>query len=233
MRAFNSADALAPNAVLARLLERQEVELHDGRRKPLFPTGLQAHRGAYLFDLIRSRRPALTLEVGFAYGISTLYICEALRQNGTGHHIVIDPHERSHFDGVGLRHLEEADLTSLATFYEEPAELRLPKLVEEGVVADFAFDDSDHLFDHVITEFLFLARLLRKGGILVFDDVGLPGVGRAVDFVATNRPDFVETGRESQWQMLFSRIPAPPKGLRVFRKIADDDPRRWDDFTPF
>jgi len=225
--------AAAPNPVLARLLERQEVQLADGRTKPLFPTGLRAHRGAYLFDLIRRRRPALTLELGFAYGISTLYICEALRQNGTGHHIVIDPNERTHFDGVGLRHLEEAGLSSLVTFYEEPAELRLPKLVESGVRLDFAFNDSDHLFDHVITEFLFLALLLRKGALLVFDDVGLPGVARAVDFVAANRPDFAEVGTEPRWQTLFSHVPPPPKGLRAFRKIADDDPRSWDDFTPF
>lgn len=228
-----SGDASAPNPVLARLLERQEVVLSDGRTKPLFPTGLRAHRGQYLFDVIRARRPALTLELGFAYGVSTLYICEALRQNGTGHHLVIDPHEHSHFDGVGLRHLEEAGLSSFVTFYEEPAEYRLPKLIEAGMVVDVAFNDSDHLFDHVITEFLFLARLLRTNGLLVFDDVGLPGVGRAVDFVATNRPDFAEVGATSRWQSFFARDPAPPKGLRAFRKIAADDPRGWNDFTPF
>jgi predicted O-methyltransferase YrrM len=228
-----SLDAAAPNAVLSRLIAEQEVLLSDGRRKPLFPTGLNPRRGAWLFELVRSRRPALTIELGFAYGISTLYICEALRQNGTGHHIVIDPKERSHFDGAGLRHLEQAGLASLVTFYEEPAELRLPKLIEEGVRVDFAFDDSDHLFDHVITEFLFLARLVRKDGMVVFDDVGLPGVGRAVDFIATNRADFAEVGKEPAWRGFFARVPAPPKGLRAFRKVADEDPRGWNDFTPF
>jgi predicted O-methyltransferase YrrM len=39
---------------------------------------------------VRELRPELTLEIGFAYGVSTLFITEALRQNGRGHHIVVD-----------------------------------------------------------------------------------------------------------------------------------------------
>ena len=121
-----------------------------------------------------------------------MFIAEALRQNGSGHHVTIDPNERSRFDSLGLRHVDEAGLSSWVTFYEEPAELCLPRLVKEGTRIDIAFNDSGHLFDHVILEFVFLARLLRKGGVLVFDDAGLPAVERACGFIATNRRDFAE-----------------------------------------
>ena len=224
--------------VLERLYRENEVVHRNGKRKPLCPPGLSPERGDYLFRLVRERRPSLTLEVGFAYGISTLFIAEALRRNGRGHHLVIDPNQRTRFDGLGLRHVEEAGLSSWITFHEEPAELCLPRLVQEGVRLDLAFDDSDHPFDHVITEFLFLALLLRTGGVLVFDDARLPGVGRACDFVAANRPDFAEVtenaGR-SAWRALLDRraLPLPPPQMRTFRKLADADPRDWKDFVAF
>ncbi|TMA55352.1 MAG: class I SAM-dependent methyltransferase [Deltaproteobacteria bacterium] len=193
----------------------------------------------YLFQLVRDRRPDVTLEIGFAYGLSTLFIAEALRQNGRGRHVVIDPNEHRRFDGLGLRHLEEAGLAEIVTFLEEPAELCLPRLAEQNLRVDLAFNDSDHLFDHVVTEFVLLGFLLPKGALLVFDDASLPGVGRACDFIAANRPDFAEV-RESP-RRLFDRdrVPPPPPSprgspsMRVFRRVLEEDPRDWKDYTPF
>src|SRR5437870_4225400 len=136
------------NAVLERLYREKEVVHANGRRMPVVPPGVTAQRGEYLFNLIRARRPLTTLETGFAYGVSALFICEALRQNGSGHHTVMDPFERTRFDGLGLKHLDEAGLSDLVTFYEEPSELCLPRLAREGVRLDFAFVDGHHLFDY-------------------------------------------------------------------------------------
>jgi len=225
------------NSVLERLYRDKEVVHRNGHRKPICPPGLTVERGRYLFDLVRQLRPNLTLEIGFAYGVSTLHICEALRQNGRGHHLVIDPLERTRFDGLGLRHVEEAGLSRWMTFHEEPAEYCLPRLIQDGLRLDFAFDDSGHLFDHVVTEMLFLARLLRKGALLVVDDVNLPGVARAVDFLVANRADFEDavtgTGRGMIRRLLDAGVPPPPAHFRVFRKALDDDPRDWKDFVPF
>lgn len=225
------------NPVLERLYRDREVVHRNGRRKPLFPPGVNARRGQYLFDLVRQVKPEITLEVGFAYGISTLFICEALRQNGRGRHIVIDPLEHSAFEGLGLTHLREAGLDGLVTFHEEPGEYCLPRLVQEGLQVDLAFDDSGHLFDHVVAETLFLSRLVKTGGLLLFDDVNLPGVGRAVAFFEANRPDFEDAtagaSRGLVRRLFAAPIPPPPPLFRVFRKIADRDPRDWNDFTPF
>jgi predicted O-methyltransferase YrrM len=232
------------NAVLERLYRDNAVVHRDGKRRPLSPPGITARKGEYLFRLVRELRPELTLEIGFAYGVSTLFIVEALRQNGRGRHVVIDPLEHRRFDGLGLAHLEEAGLRPLVTFHEETAELCLPRLLGEGLQPDFVFNDSGHLFDHVVAEFLFLARMLRTGGVIVFDDVNLPGVGRAVDFVATNRRDFADASApppSGLLRTLFGPRPVPPPPatpagkpvLRVFRKVLDDDPRNWDEFVPF
>lgn len=227
------------NPVLERLYRENSVIHRDGKRRPLCPPGIPPVKGEYLFQLVRDRRPELTLEIGFAYGLSTLFIAEALRQNGRGRHVVIDPNEHRRFDGLGLRHLEEAGLAGCVTFLEEPAELCLPRLVEQGLRVDLAFNDSDHLFDHVITEFVLLGFLLPKGALLVFDDASLPGVQRACDFIAANRPDFAEVRESSRRLFDRDRVPAPPltprgtPSMRVFRRVLENDPRDWKDYTPF
>jgi predicted O-methyltransferase YrrM len=225
------------NAVLERLFREREVVHRDGRRDRVVPPGVNARRGEYLFELVRAHRPALSLETGFAYGISALFIAEALRQNGSGRHIVIDPFERTRYDGLGLRHVEEAGLAQYVTFHEERSELCLPRLAGEGLRIDFAFVDGHHLFDYVVTECLLLARLLRVGGILVLDDTNLPGVGRACDFFANNRLDFEELTEGSRPGLLRSlfrnSLPPPPPLLRLFRRIRDEDLRVWNHFVPF
>jgi predicted O-methyltransferase YrrM len=225
------------NAVLERLYREQEVVHRNGRRYPVVPPGINAKRGEYLFQLVRALRPAASLETGFAYGMSALFIAEALRQNGTGRHIVIDPFELTRFDGLGLRHVEEAGLAGYVTFHEEPSELRLPRLVREGLRIDFAFVDGHHLFDYVVTECLFLGQLLRAGGLLVLDDTNLPGVARACDFFAKNRSDFEDLTEGSHpgvlRRLVRSSLPPPPRLLRLFRRVGDGDPRDWNQFVRF
>jgi predicted O-methyltransferase YrrM len=232
------------NAVLERLYREKMVVHRDGKRRPLCPPGITPEKGEYLFRLVRDLRPRHTLEIGFAYGVSTLFIAEALRQNGSGHHVVIDPNEHRLFDGLGLAHVTEAGLLPWVTFYEEPAELCLPRLVAEGLHVDFAFNDSGHLFDHVITEFLFVARLLRSGGLLVFDDVRMPAIDYACRFITTNRRDFADalapaSGGFLRGLLKPGPVPPPPTAaagapvMRVFRKVLDDDARKWNEFEPF
>jgi predicted O-methyltransferase YrrM len=224
------------NAVLERLYREKEVVHRDGRRKQVIPPGLPLARGEYLFRLVRDRRPRVTLETGFAYGISALFIAEALRQNGAGRHIVIDPFERTRFDGLGLAHLEEAGLAGRVTFYEEPSQLCIARLVQEGLRVDLAFVDGHHLFDYVIADCLLAAQLLEKDGLLVVDDTNLPAIARACDFFATNRADFEELtdgARPGILRRLVADTPAPPKLFRLFRRIAERDVRNWDHFVPF
>lgn len=224
------------NAVLDRLYREREVTHRDGRRFPVAPPGLPPQRGMYLFELVRQLRPALTIETGFAYGVSALFLAEALRRNGRGRHIAIDPFARSRFDGLGLAHLDEAGLGSLVTLYEEPAELCLPRLLADGLRVEFAFVDGLHLFDHVVAECLFLAMALGRGGLLVVDDTNLPAVGRACDFFAANRDDFeeiTEGRRPGALRRLLERPLPPPPLLRLFRRVAEADRRDWNHFVPF
>jgi hypothetical protein len=71
----------------------------------------------------------------------------------------------------------------------------------------------------------------------VIDDTNLPGIGRACDFLSTNRPDFEELRAPSRSGFLRGlfrdALPPPPPLLRLFLRVNDEDPRDWDHFVPF
>src|ERR1700677_1822896 len=58
--------------------------------------------GMWLHDLCLKLKPARTLEIGMAYGFSTLYILAALDEIGAGRHTAIDPWQEELWHNVGL-----------------------------------------------------------------------------------------------------------------------------------
>jgi predicted O-methyltransferase YrrM len=180
------------NAVLERILATQTVT-DDGQPLPLrhpdFPTlpvAIDPAEGQLLQNIIKALQPRASVEIGCAYGVSTLYICEALtRLSHPARHIVIDPFQQTQWRGLGRKHLAEAGFEAHVMFKEEPAELVLPTLVREGVHIDFAFVDGWHTFDQVMVEFYYLNRLLRVGGVVVFDDADRRSVNRVLRHALT------------------------------------------------
>src|SRR5579871_2967115 len=63
-------------------------------------------QGQMLYDIVKAA-PAIrrTLEVGCAYGLSSLHITEALRGRDGALHTIIDPFQRDQWQGIGLHHL--------------------------------------------------------------------------------------------------------------------------------
>jgi predicted O-methyltransferase YrrM len=142
--------------------------------------------GTLLQHIIEDVRPATSLEIGFAYGVSTLYICEALaglRQ--PARHIVIDPFQTTQWRGIGLRNIREAGFEHLVEFHEDRSEQVLPELLKQETSLDFALVDGWHTFDQVMVEFYFLNRLLRLNGVIVFDDADRRSVNRVIRHALT------------------------------------------------
>jgi len=167
------------NEVLKQILETGTVT--DGRVSVPVHSNVSKAEGQFLAEVIASTRPKSSIEIGMAFGISTLFLCEALAALSVpGTHIVIDPHQHRAWKGIGLRNLREAGYEHMVRFIEAPSEIALPQLLQEGLRIDFAFVDGLHRFDQVLLEFYYLNRLLSVGGVLVFDDTDYPGeIGRA------------------------------------------------------
>src|SRR5262245_60024635 len=103
------------NSVLRSILESGQVRTETGDARQLH-SNIDALEGAFLQDVIRGVRPTVGLEVGCAYGVSSLFICEALREVGARQHIIIDPYQHgsnhtgpdSGYEGIGLLNLKRA-----------------------------------------------------------------------------------------------------------------------------
>jgi hypothetical protein len=115
-----------------------------------------------------------------------MFICEAIQQlPRPGRHIVMDPYQHGKWRGIGLKNVKDAGFGSIIDFRAEPSEILLPRLVEQGVQVDLAFIDGLHRFDQVNLEFFYVNRLLRPGGIVLFDDAARRSVNRAIRHALT------------------------------------------------
>lgn len=175
------------NSLLKSIYERGYVEDSEGKSIDPFPTSVPFETGALLYDLVRTEGLKKTLEVGMAYGLSTLFICQAHRDNGIGSHTAIDPNQDTVYKSVGLLNLRKSNLDSILRFYQDPSFEVLPRLWNEGERFDFAFVDGRHLFDYVLVDFFYVDKLLEAEGYVVFDDIWTPAVRKVVTFILRNR----------------------------------------------
>lgn len=195
--------------VLREILETRSVRGADGTVFPVH-SQIPGADGEFLQQLILREKPKVSLEVGLAYGISALYLCEALTKCGAQRHIVIDPVQHGqgpdqnlHYDssawqklawspetgwrGIGLLNLERAGFSGLIEHLNQPSHAALPSLAARKEKIDFAFIDGWHTFDYVLLDFFYIDMLLRVGGVIAFDDSNYPAIRKVLRYVLTNR----------------------------------------------
>ena len=180
------------NPVLERILTTGMVGDADERaslRHPEVPekfSHITPSTGELLQRAVREVQPSVSLEVGLAYGVSTMFICEAIQSlPKPGVHIVLDPFQNGKWKGLGLKNLRDAGFAPLVEFHEEPSEVFLPKLMAAERRVDLAFIDGLHRFDQAFVEFYYINRLLRPGGIVLFDDSVRRSVNRVIRHALT------------------------------------------------
>lgn len=201
--------------------------------------GISREEGEFISKLVRENAVSRSIEIGCAYGISSLYICNALSERPNASHVIIDPYELTDWSGVGLCNLEKAGFTSYE-FIEKPSESALPALLESGRTFDFALIDGFHRFEHALLDFFYLDRLLNVDGLLLFDDARLPPVRKVLRYV-TKFPNyqligFVEVhGRKGTWQRRILdavkrtiHFTTKPISERILSEIFDDSVVRPD-----
>lgn len=248
------------NSVLESIVKNRRTVLQTGEEIPV-TSDIDQACGSLLQRAIQTIRPRVSIEVGLAFGISTLYILEAMRDFGGGKLIGIDPaqHDR-YWRGGGLQNVRQAGYEHLYEFHEDTSQQVLPRLVGAGQRIQFAFIDGWHTFDHTLIDFFYIDQMLEVGGVVVFDDVGYPAIRRVCDFVVTNRDyeifDCVrlesrsgfKSGMKHQLNRWFAplvrtdKTPAPETQRKehqlrdvyflALRKVSDDQ-RRFDHFIHF
>ena len=184
------------NSVLEEILGTGHVRSPDGEVLKEC-SGISAREGKLLQEIISEIRPVVSLEVGLAYGISTLFICEALQWTGTSRHIVIDPKQLAgpwleilggnSWKGIGLNNVRRAGYEEMVEFHGVPSHIALPQIEASGMRIEFAFIDGWHTFDYTLVDFFFIDRMLRVGGVVALDDTHWPSIQRVCGYIITNR----------------------------------------------
>ena len=236
------------NTVLEKIFETNTVD--DGDAQLPLQSHMDREEGVLIDRVFRTVKPDISLEVGFAYGISTLFVCDALAANGkAAKHIVIDPFQHSNWGGIGLKNITRAGYKHFIDFREERSEVALPGLAASGTRAQVAIIDGNHTFDHALVDFFFVNKMLTVGGVVILDDTGWPAISRVVEHILTypayelfaTTPRLVRVSVRTKLRhalarrTLSSKLRRPPwdyPSCMALRKIAEDD-RRWDWYADF
>jgi predicted O-methyltransferase YrrM len=209
-------------AVLERLSSGGSVTARsDGSRHTPFPIAIPFGEGEGLCDWVKAEKCRRTIEVGLAYGVSTLFICQGLIANAgpEGRHVAIDPYQHAGFANVGLQLLEDAGVRQMVDYRAGPSELVLPELLAARERFDLAFVDGNHHFDNVLVDLFFLKDLVEPGAIIVLDDYQLPSVARAVAFFIRNYDWTIEqatTSPDHHWVVARTSPNAPDRPFGHF-----------------
>lgn len=225
----------------------------DGGASIPLADAITEEEGLFLQNLVREVDASVTLEIGLAFGISALYICDALKIRDETRHIAIDPYQLDNAsawgswgNGIGIANLQRAGFGGIVQLIEKPSHLALPELESSGQTAQLAFIDGWHTFDFTLIDFFYIDHILEVGGIVAFDDANWPAVQKVCQFVATNRAySVVGTCGTSSWkrrtaERLLSIMPNYISNSELgiegrcvaFRKKRHDD-RLWNYFKQF
>jgi len=197
------------------------------------PTFIDREEGALLTRIVENVQPTTSLEVGFAYGVSTLFICEALSKLAhPAKHLVIDPFQQTKWHGVGLHNVQTAGFSDLVQFIDARSEFALPELLREGLRLDLALIDSLHTFEQCMIEFFYLDRMLNVNGVLVFDDADWPGINRVIRIALSygNYAPFDRAGAAKQRRSVLGSIRRAVQRVPHAAKLIRRDVlyRPWD-----
>jgi predicted O-methyltransferase YrrM len=144
-----------------------------------------------LGNLIQELKPTSTLETGMAFGASTLAILAALRAAGVPkyEHVAIDPFQRTDFDDCAVLGVERANLHAQLETHYQPSHFVLPRLLESKRCFGLIYIDGSHLFEDVFLDAFYCAKLLKLGGVMLFDDSADAQVAKVLRFIRRNLGD--------------------------------------------
>jgi predicted O-methyltransferase YrrM len=148
---------------------------------------VSAEGGRLLYSLVRAARPELVVEFGTSYGISTLYLAAAVRDNGVGRIVTSElsavkvAAARANFAEAGVGELVEVrEGDALTTLADVEAPIGLVLL-----------DGWKSLYLPVLQ---LLEPRLAAGALVIGDDTSFPSVQPYVEYVREPGNGYVSTG---------------------------------------
>jgi len=158
---------------LAEFSLKLQNENFPSKEKP-YPLVYQLDNesGFFLYALCKILKPEAIVETGVAYGLSSAYILQALKENDKGTLYSIDsifrPWESERMIGAAI----PSELRSRWKFTNGIATEKLDELLKSLKQIDIFIHDSLHTYQNMISEFNIVWPYIKKQGFLVSDDIG-------------------------------------------------------------
>jgi predicted O-methyltransferase YrrM len=184
---------------------------------PLFHNGdFALARLCYM--LVRVRRPLSVVETGVCYGVTSAFVLQALRTNGSGflHSIDLPPLGKSADAFVGR--LVPNYLRSQWRLHRGRSSDLLPKVARELGQVDFFVHDSLHTYRNMQREFEIVTPFLAPKAVVVADDV--QGNSAFNDWVSQVQPSYSAVLEEHSKQSLLGVAVLPARQPRVDKESA-------------
>ncbi|KAH8099470.1 O-methyltransferase family 3 protein [Cristinia sonorae] len=154
------------NSFLIRPDETLDFALKNSAEHGLPSIAVSTSQGKYLNLLARSIGAKRILEVGTLGGYSTIWLARALPEDGK---LITFEIDKTHAD-VAQANINHAGVSSKVQIILGPATDTLAKVERHpDHPFDLAFIDADK--ENNLTYFLEAKRLLRKGGVIIVDNV--------------------------------------------------------------
>jgi len=194
----------------------------DGRQEPLLDVRLSPDQLGLIAYLAKRCPAKISLDVGFGMGSSSTMILAARSSIGRDfEHIVFDPYGLPGGRGALVNEYLEAEFSDVHRRVWKRSEIGLALLYETvgPNSVGLAFIDGYHTFEQVLVDFFMTDRLCVVGSHILFDDAHFPAIEGVVEYIKTNRPDYLVES-------------LPIFNTSVVRKISDVGPT-WDSYIPF
>jgi len=215
--------------VLNEMLRTGVTLSPTGDRVPM-TSGIIPLYAEALYKAILKFSPAVVVEIGMAFGVSTLAILSALKENNPAAKLIsIDPEQSKDWKDCGRHAVARAGLADQHIMIENFDYLTLPTLCEKKLLIDFAYIDGWHTFDYTLLDWWYIDKMLKVGGIVGFNDCGWPAVEKVIKFVLSHRNyKEISVGLPMvKWDQAPQRCED-----RYFIKVDNTEPR-WDFFAEF
>lgn len=127
--------------------------------------------GKLCYIICRAIKPAIFVETGVAFGVSSSFILKALEVNNYGKLFSVDrpPAARNAAEFIGA--LIPTELRRNWQLYRGESQRLLPALLSEVKEVDIFLHDSRHTYSNMSGEFRMVAPYLKNRSFLIADDV--------------------------------------------------------------
>ena len=189
---YTNYDKLIDSTYLKNLLLYKYYYNESSKDLREVNSNISLNEGIEIFKIIKKYNPKKLVEIGFAVGISTLFMLCALENDAIL--TSVDPYQKIQWNKFGLLNvdnlLNEQKLPKTMHKFIEDYSINFFKNTKHQY--DLVLIDGDHSYSGTMTDLVGANKVLKKNGLMIIDDVLHYDVKKALANFLKNNNNFVK-----------------------------------------